>query len=212
MSAKRVRHLQGFARVTLFPLPSSSRARGIIMAYSRWKQTQLSLRSPFLDNDLVRTVFRAPESALSSNRDSLRLIADGNRSLLRIPTDRGLAGKRGTSSEQSSRRFLEFQFKAEYAYDMGMPQWVAKVDHAFSAFHLERLFLGRHKVFHFRVWYRDALAGYVREMLLDPRSLGRPYIERKRLEEVVRATSRAIETTPPKSIRFLPLRFCNNCL
>ena len=57
------------------------------------EQTQLSLRTPFLDNDLVRTVFRAPESALASNEDSLRLIADGKRELLRIPTDRGVAGR-----------------------------------------------------------------------------------------------------------------------
>ena len=152
------------------------------------EQTQLSLRSPFLDNDLVRAVFRAPESALASNEDSLRLIADGKRELLRIPTDRGLAGERGRLSAQSTTAFLEFLFKAEYAYDMGMPQWVARIDHALSAVHFERLFLGRHKVFHFRIWYRDALAGYVREMLLDARSLGRPYIERKRLEEVVRDT------------------------
>jgi len=150
------------------------------------EQTQLSLRSPFLDNDLVRTVFRAPASALNSNEDSLRLIADGKRELVRIPTDRGLAGERGRLLNAAYRGFLEFQFKAEYAYDMGMPQWVAKVDHTFSAFHLERLFLGKHKVFHFRTWYRDALAGYVREMLLDPLALSRPYIERTRLEEVVR--------------------------
>lgn len=149
------------------------------------EQTQLSLRSPFLDNDLVQTVFRAPESALTNNEDFLRLIADGNRNLLRIPTDRGVAGERGRLSRTAYRGFLEFQFKAEYAYDMGMPQSVAKIDHLFSSLHLEHLFLGRHKVFHFRVWYRDALAGYVRETLLDPRSLGRPYIERKRLEEVV---------------------------
>ena len=95
-------------------------------------------------------------------------------------------GERGPLLGAAHRAFLEFQFKAEYAYDMGMPQWVAKVDHAFSAFHLERLFLGRHKVFHFRTWYRDALAGYVREMLLDPRSLGRPYLDRRGLEAVVR--------------------------
>jgi asparagine synthase (glutamine-hydrolysing) len=149
------------------------------------EQTQLSLRSPFLDNDLVRTVFRAPESAHASKGDSLRLIADGNRELLRISTDCGLAGERGRLSSAAYRGFLEFLFKAEYAYDMGMPQWVARIDHAFSALHLEHLFLGRHKVFHFRIWYRDALARYVREMLLDPRSLSRPYIERKRLEEVV---------------------------
>lgn len=150
------------------------------------EQTQLSLRTPFLDNDLVRTVFRAPESTLASSEVSLRLIADGKSKLLRISTDRGLAGEWGRLWGAVCRGFLEFQFKAEYAYDMGMPQWAARIDHVFSAFHLERLFLGRHKVFHFRTWYRDALAGYVREMLLDPRSLARPYIERKRLEEVVR--------------------------
>jgi asparagine synthase (glutamine-hydrolysing) len=149
------------------------------------EETQLSLRSPFLDNDLVRTVFRAPDSARIGNEASLRLIAQGKRDLLRIATDRGLAGDQGGLLGAAYRGLLEFQFKAEYAYDMGMPQWVARIDHAFSSFHLERMFLGRHKVFHFRIWYRDALAGYVREMLLDPRSLSRPYIERKGLEGIV---------------------------
>jgi len=67
-----------------------------------------------------------------------------------------------------------------------MPQWVAQTDHLFSSLHLERLFLGRHKYYHFRVWYRDALSKYVQEMLLDPRTLSRPYIEPKALEAIVR--------------------------
>ena len=150
------------------------------------EQTQVAMRSPYLDNDFVRTVFRSPASALASNEVSLRLIADGNPALLEIPTDRGLGGKRGRTSSAISRTLLEFSFKAEYAYDIGMPQWLARVDHAFSPFHLERLFLGRHKPFHFRVWYRDALAGYVQEILLDPRSLSRQYIEPKGVEAVVR--------------------------
>jgi asparagine synthase (glutamine-hydrolysing) len=150
------------------------------------EETQLSMRSPYLDNDIVRTAIRAPETALASDDICLRLIADGNGDLLRVPTDRGMAGERGRLPGAASRGLLEFSFKAEYAYDVGMPQWVAQIDHAFSGLHLERLFLGRHKVFHFRVWYRDALAGYVREMLLDPRSLSRPYIERRGLEAVVR--------------------------
>ena len=149
------------------------------------EQTQICLRSPFLDNDFVRAVFRAPESTLASNEVSLRLIANGNAALLQIPTDRGVGGSKKSFSEGVSRGLLEFLFKAEYAYDMGMPQWVARFDHTVSPLHLERLFLGRHKVFHFRIWYRDFLAGYVREMLLDPRSLSRPYIDRKRLESVV---------------------------
>jgi asparagine synthase (glutamine-hydrolysing) len=149
------------------------------------EQTQLSMRSPYLDNDFVRTVFRSPASALASNEVSLRLIADGNRALLEIPTDRGLAGSRGRITEAASRGLLEFLFKAEYTYDMGMPQWLARVDHALSPLRIEHLFLGRHKPFHFRVWYRDALAGYVQEMLLDPRTLSRPYLEREGLDAVV---------------------------
>jgi asparagine synthase (glutamine-hydrolysing) len=62
---------------------------------------------------------------------------------------------------------------------------VARIDHALSSFHLERLFLGRHKYYHFRVWYRDALSKYVQEMLLDPLTLSRPYLDRKAVEEVV---------------------------
>jgi asparagine synthase (glutamine-hydrolysing) len=150
------------------------------------EQTQLAMRSPFLDNDFVRTVFRSPASVLTGNDVSLRLIADGQPALLRIPTDRGLSGHRGRISEAVSRGLLEFLFKAEYSYDLGMPQWLARLDHALAPLRLECLYLGRHKPFHFRVWYRDALAGYVQEMLLDPRTLSRPYIEPKGLEIVVR--------------------------
>jgi len=150
------------------------------------EQTQLSLRSPYLDNSFVQTVFRAPESAHANNDVCLRLIAEGDASLLQIRTDRGHAGNHAWLQAEISRRLLEFTFKAEYAYDHGMPQWVARVDHLLSALHLERLFLGRHKFYHFRVWYRDALSKYVQEMLLDARTLSRPYLERRRLETIVR--------------------------
>jgi len=149
------------------------------------EQTQVSMRSPYLDNDFVRTVFRAPQVAHSSNDVCLRLIADGDRALGRIRTDRGVGGSAGRLSAAASRALLEFQFKAEYAYDYGMPQWVAWIDGRLSRLRLERAFLGRHKFYHFRLWYRDALAGYVREMLLDPRTLSRPYLEPNRLRSIV---------------------------
>jgi asparagine synthase (glutamine-hydrolysing) len=150
------------------------------------EQSQLTVRSPYLDSDFVRTVFRAPDSACVNNDVCLRLIAEGDAALGRIRTDRGLAGQRRRLPSAVLRGLLEFTFKSEYAYDYGMPQWVAKIDHLFSPLHLERLFLGRHKFYHFRVWYRDALAKYVREMLLDPRTLSRSYLERSGLEAIVR--------------------------
>ncbi|HEY3044198.1 MAG TPA: asparagine synthase-related protein, partial [Vicinamibacterales bacterium] len=133
------------------------------------EQTQVSMRTPFLDNEFVRTVFRAPASVRGNHDASLRLIADGDAALLGIRTDRGVtAQSRFPAAIQ--RRLLEFTFKAEYAYDHGMPQSVARIDHLLSPLRLERLFLGRHKFAHFRVWYRDVLSGYVRDMLLDSRT------------------------------------------
>jgi asparagine synthase (glutamine-hydrolysing) len=150
------------------------------------EQTQVSLRSSYLDNELVRTVFRAPEGAFINHDVSLRLIADGNAALRCIRTDLGLGGAPGISAV-AGRRWLEFTFKAEYAYDSGMPQWLAGIDHLLSPLHLERIFLGWHKFSHFRVWYRDVLSEYIRGILLDSRTLSRPYIERNMLEAIVRA-------------------------
>jgi asparagine synthase (glutamine-hydrolysing) len=149
------------------------------------EQTQLTVRSPYLDNDIIRTVYRAPSDGPS--RDvRFRLIRDGNPALARIPTDRGVGGNGAALSRAASRALLGFALKAEYAYDYGMPQWLARIDHGLSALHLERLFLGRHKAFHFRVWYRDDLASYVRQMLLDRQTLSRPYLVPTAVEHVVR--------------------------
>jgi asparagine synthase (glutamine-hydrolysing) len=148
------------------------------------EQSQLSVRSPFLDNDFVRTMFRAPKDLRDDVR--LRLIRDGDSALAGIPSDRGIGGSSGALSSALSRATLEFTFKAEYAWDYGMPQWAARVDHLLAPLRLDRLFLGRHKLLHFRLWYRDALAPYVQETLLDPKTLGRPYLERKGVEAVVR--------------------------
>jgi asparagine synthase (glutamine-hydrolysing) len=150
------------------------------------EETQLSLRSPYLDNDLVRTVFRAPASALASNEPCLRLIEDGNPALSRIRTDSGLLGDGGPLAASVRQCMLQFLRKAEYAYDYGMPRWLARVDRVLAPLRPERLFLGRHKFCHFRVWYRDVLSGYVRQMLLDPRALARPYLQRSTVEAVVR--------------------------
>jgi asparagine synthase (glutamine-hydrolysing) len=145
------------------------------------EQTQVAVRSPYLDNDLVKTIYKTPGSIVANEKARLRLIREGNPSLAKLRTDRGIGGLNGSFT----RGFLEFFFKAEYAYDYGMPQWIAQVDHMFAPFHLERIWLGRHKVFHFRVWYRDYLANYVREMLFDKRSLMRPYVNVESVRTIV---------------------------
>jgi asparagine synthase (glutamine-hydrolysing) len=149
------------------------------------EQTQLTLRTPFLDNELVGTAFRAPTAACLDDV-SRQVIEQGGSLLRQIPTDIGIGGKGGGLSETLRRKFLKLTFRAEYAYDSGMPQWMARIDHALAPLHLERLFLGRHKFLHYRIWYRDFLSGYIREMLLDRRTLSRPYLQENNMRNIVR--------------------------
>ena len=150
------------------------------------EQSQLTQRSPFLDYELVRNVYQAPPETTKEDEISLRLIADGNPQLRKYMTDRGIGGDSNFLFSTIARFLLEFTFKAEYAYDYGMPQWIAIIDHVISFLHPERLFLGRHKFYHFRVWYRDKLSGYVKDVLLDPRTTGRPYMNKPFIEHLVR--------------------------
>jgi len=149
--------------------------------------TQLTLRSPFLDKDLVALAYRVPPEPDANSKVQLTLIAEGNPALAELPTDRGVLYEPVPIFTTASRLFQEFTKKAEYAYDYGMPQWLAGLDHIFRPLHPERFFLGRHKFVHFRVWYRDELSRYIKEFLLDPRTLSRPYFNRQHLEKIVLA-------------------------
>src|SRR5262249_8696172 len=80
----------------------------------------------------------------------------------------------------------EFTFRAEHAYDYAMPQWLAKLDKACAKARLERLFLGRHKFHHFRLFYPEELANYVKEGLLDTRTLRPPIFCRANIEKKLR--------------------------
>jgi len=148
--------------------------------------SQLTPRSPYLDNELVALAYQAPSHLAASPEPSLRLIADGNTALSRIPTDRGVLHRPVPVLTRARNLHGELTAKAEYAYDSGMPQWLAGLDHAVAPLHLERLFLGHHKFYHFRIWYRDKLAGYIKEVLLDSRARNRPYLRGAFLEEMVK--------------------------
>jgi hypothetical protein len=93
-----------------------------------------------------------------------------------------------------------------------MPQWVAKIDHLFSFLHLERLFLGRHKFYHFRVWYRDQLSSYVKEVLLDPRTLARPMVSRASLETMVREHTEGLRNHTTAITRMLTMELVQRLL
>jgi asparagine synthase (glutamine-hydrolysing) len=149
------------------------------------ERTQLTMRSPFLDNDLVGLMYRAPSGAATSVDGSLRLIAAGFPALARIPTDRGRRVRGLPGWTQARHLWQELVFKAEYAFDYGMPPWLSRLDHRLSGLNLGRAFIGRHKFYHYRQWYKNELSKYVQDILLDPKTLRRPYLDAAGVEAIV---------------------------
>ncbi len=127
------------------------------------EKTAIVPRSPFLDNDLVELAYQAPPSLVHDPAFSLRLVARGDQRLDVVQTDRGLRQEKKGLLSGVEHAWQEFAARAEYAYDYGMPRWLARADSAVRPLHLERLFLGWQKFYHFRIWYRDRLAGYLRD-------------------------------------------------
>lgn len=129
------------------------------------EQSLLTPRSPFLDNDLVSLAYRAPADLATSPAPLLQLIAAGNPALGHISSDRALRHRSLPVLSRVAREWKEFTAKAEYAYDYGMPQRFAPIDHCLRAFRLEQLFLGRHKFYHYRIWYKNRLRSYLQEQM-----------------------------------------------
>jgi asparagine synthase (glutamine-hydrolysing) len=149
------------------------------------ERSQITLRMPYFDNDLTMLSYQAPPEITQENGPALRLIADGNPALERIGTDRALRLMVIPGIGPARHSIQEFMFKAEYAFDYGMPQWLARFNYFIAPLRPEKLFLGRHKFHHFRVFYRDELSRYIQEILLDSRTLGRPFLRKQVLEEMV---------------------------
>jgi asparagine synthase (glutamine-hydrolysing) len=148
-------------------------------------QSQVTVRSPFMDNELVALVYKAPEHVRSSNNIILRLIADARPDLGKVRTDRGVGQKSRNPSSFLIRLWYESLFKSEYYYNHGMPHWLATVNYTLKMSEIEKLFLGRHKFEHYRIWFRSELSTYIRDIILDSRTMNRECFNKRFLEKMV---------------------------
>ena len=130
--------------------------------------------------------YRVPPSLATSPLPALALIAAGNPDFDTLATDRALRHRPRPISGHVVHAWQEFTAKAEYAYDYGMPPWLAKLDHRLSGLRLERLFLGRHKFYHFRIWYKRQLRKPLQDWaqkLSPPTGTYRPGVSARLIEE-----------------------------
>jgi len=138
-----------------------------------------------MDNDLVALMYQAPPQLRTTNEITLRLISEMSPSLSRIGTDMGYGGNSPRLAADLRQLYRYLLFKAEWYYNAGMPHWLARLDHNMLARGLERLFVGSHKIEHYRLWFRDQLFDYVQSMLRDSSTATRAYLNRRFYRELV---------------------------
>jgi asparagine synthase (glutamine-hydrolysing) len=148
-------------------------------------QSQVTVRTPYMDNELIALAYQAPPSELSGNELSLHILRECAPDFSRIMTDQGVGGDGAWIVRAASRVFHRFLFKAEYHLNEGMPGFLTNNKALPVTAGLERLFLGRHKYLFYRKWFAHELSNFVRDILLDSRSEQRPYLNRKLLKIMV---------------------------
>jgi asparagine synthase (glutamine-hydrolysing) len=132
------------------------------------ERSQLLMRAPFLNDDVVQALYRAPGEVRRSHAASLAVIGQ-RRELLEPATDLGLLGDSPSSVRAVRRYYRTGLAKAEYLVSHGAPDWMAVLTANPLGAMLERAFLGHHKFQHFRRWIRRDIPTLLRTSLQDSR-------------------------------------------
>jgi asparagine synthase (glutamine-hydrolysing) len=131
------------------------------------ERSQVRMRAPFLRNDVVECLYRAPASARKTSACSEAVIRRAPH-LLHVPTDLGLLGRGPAVIGRLRTLHRKGLSRAEYVVSHGAPNWLAVLTASKPGERFERLFLGRHKFQHFRRWMRRELEPLVRDTLCGP--------------------------------------------
>jgi asparagine synthase (glutamine-hydrolysing) len=149
------------------------------------EQSQVAVRTPFMDNEFLRFMYQVPLSLRTTSDLELYLINEAYPGLLAIPTDRAERGRYGKMASPWAHALTWFIFKADYCYKSGMPQWLEQLHYWLGPMTPEKFIIGRHRFHYYRIWFRNELAPYIKDILLDPLTRQRPYINSRFLEKMI---------------------------
>lgn len=139
--------------------------------------SQLSFRTPYLDNELVALAFQAPGRLRKSSLSSFRLVRANDAALSEIPTDRGFAADQSKWEFFCRRIFAETTFKLDYYLNEGFPALLAPLGKVFKNAASRVGLLGMHKFLHYQSWFKNELADYVRQTLARPQNITNDFWE-----------------------------------
>jgi asparagine synthase (glutamine-hydrolysing) len=152
------------------------------MATVSLANSQLPVRSPFLDNEILKLACVCPPSVRRDKALPISWIRSENSMLLSVSTDRGESGESSLFGA-FAQAFCSGTFKLDYLLCEGMPDFFqAIVDPA----GLHRMLPLRHKYLDYRRWFRGPLRGYVEAVLGSGNTFVSGLVGRKAVERMLR--------------------------
>ncbi len=149
-------------------------------------RSQVRLRTPYLDNEIVALAYQAPENLRRSPLPAWRLIEANSPPLSKIPTDRGRSRQRSGPAATLRRFFSEATFKLDYLNNEGCPNWLSPFEPIFKGVTSKLGIVGLHKYLHYRSWFRDELSDCVKSVVSDVRIQQGPFWNPDFLEDMAR--------------------------
>jgi asparagine synthase (glutamine-hydrolysing) len=150
------------------------------------EQSQLTVRTPYMDNVLVSLLFQAPRTETGAAELQARYIIDYAPVLSRLATDMGKLGTNGSVVRWILPRLHGILFRSEYLYLTATPHWLTRMDRSIGFWHPERLFSGRHKYEWYRIWAATHLADFIRGALLNPHADYTRYFDYRSISKMVK--------------------------
>ena len=150
------------------------------------EQSQTVLRTPYMDNDLVKLMFQAPMELRAAGTLQAGYVTEKSPELAAILTNLSRSGRHNRVVSEILYRSFWSLFKAEYIYLYATPHWLTRIDNHLRGLRLERLLAGRQKFEAYRIWMTTHFANDIREILLNPGAQYTNFFERQVAEKMVK--------------------------
>jgi asparagine synthase (glutamine-hydrolysing) len=139
-------------------------------------RSQVSVRTPYLDNEIVALAYQVPEGLRNSPIPAWDLVKANSPLLSKIPTDRRPSRDSSRPAATVRRFFSEAMFKLDYLYNEGWPSWLSPVEPIFARVASTLKIIGLHKYLHYRSWFRHELAEYLKSVVNDSQTRQSQYL------------------------------------
>jgi asparagine synthase (glutamine-hydrolysing) len=149
-------------------------------------RSQLSFRTPYLDNELVALAYRAPESSRASPVTFWSVVQANSQALGYIPTDMGVVARAHGLVAGPRRIVSKAVCKLDYLYAEGLPHWLSPIERFFDPLGSALRLFGWHKFLRYRKWFRRELAGYIADVLKEVQIRPSPFWKSSFLEIMAR--------------------------